>query len=80
MAEDDRGAALTGETEVAAAFGFKTDEVGFSDGRTSDGWSPEGEVASRSLDSKGETVQRGGSPRMAGNSLFKGAATVRVKS
>jgi hypothetical protein len=32
MAEDGRGAVLTGEAEVAAAFGFKTGEVGFSGG------------------------------------------------
>jgi hypothetical protein len=32
MVEDGRGAALTGEAEVAAAFDFKTDEVGFSGG------------------------------------------------
>jgi hypothetical protein len=32
MAEGDLGVALTGEAEVAATFGFKTGEVGFSDG------------------------------------------------
>jgi hypothetical protein len=39
MAEDGQGAALTGEVEVAAAFSFKTGEVGFSGGQTTDGWS-----------------------------------------
>jgi hypothetical protein len=30
MAEDGRGATLTGDAEVVVAFGFKTGEVGFS--------------------------------------------------
>jgi hypothetical protein len=48
--------------------------VGFYSGQTSDGQSLEGKAASRSLDSKGETVRRG-----AGYSLFKGVAVVRGK-